>query len=192
MSLASLSLPKYTIDTSLKIHKNNPMIFILLIFLVSPPSDLCPACSVPSQSCLLVSRRQADPEHKQSTYREKLVLKGATQTIHTNLKRTTKLLSSSSVQEKKDHRASTTANFSRTVQHFSHTMLTGVFNSRLIPSDIRRYLGSTVSVTFFVPKDIFLAGFSSTANREGLWSFRPNKLVNSMLVMLPRVSLDPV
>ena len=73
-----------------------------------------------------------------------------------------------------------------------NTLLTGVFNSRLIPSDIRRYLGSTVSVTFLVPKDIFLAGFSSTANREGLWSFRPNKLVNSMLVMLPRVSLDPV
>ena len=49
---------------------------------------------------------------------------------------------------KRDHWASSTANFSRMGRHYSHTLLTGVFNSRLIPSDIRRYLGSTVSVTF--------------------------------------------
>ena len=59
-----------------------------------------------------------------------------------------------------------------------------------MPSDIRRYPGSTVSVTFFVLKDIFLAGLSSTCtSRDGLWSFNPNRLVNSRL---SRVSSDPV
>ena len=93
----------------------------------------------------------------------------------------------------RDHRASTTANFRCTGRHYSHTLLTGVFNNRLIPSDIRRYPGSTVSVTFLALQDIFLTGRSSTrSSRDGLWSFSPNKLVNSMLVMLPRVSTDPV
>ena len=90
---------------------------------------------------------------------------------------------------KGDHEASTSSN---SKLHGFQTLLTGVFKRRLIPSDIRRYPGATSFVAFFALIDIFLTGRSSTVSNDGLWSLKPSKLVNSRLVMLSRLSSDPV
>ena len=111
-------------------------------------------------------------------------------TLYTNTKRTKQLLDFFFRDKGKgDHEASTTSNFKL---HGFQTLLTGVFKRRLIPSDIRRYPGATSFVAFFALIDIFLTGRSSTASKDGLWSLKPSKLVNSRLVMLSRLSSDPV
>ena len=111
-------------------------------------------------------------------------------TLYTNTKRTKQSLDFFFRDKGKgDHEASTTSNFKL---HGFQTLLTGVFKRRLIPSDIRRYPGATSFVAFFALIDIFLTGLSSTASKDGLWSLKPSKLVNSRLVMLSRLSSDPV
>ena len=145
--------------------------------------------------CWHVSHRQGDPGHEQLSgiYINEnlrwLSYKGIG-TLYTNTKRTKQLQDFFFMDKGKgDHEASTSSN---SKLHGFQTLLTGVFKRRLIPSDIRRYPGATSFVAFFALIDIFLTGRSSTASKDGLWSLKPSKLVNSRLVMLSRLSSDPV